>query len=122
MNNRRYKEIILDFIELTTDLKTRRINPGFHFMENEESTDLKMTITTMNIKYQLVPPINHRVNNSKRSIDTFKNHFIAGLCSLYKYSQLQFWDRLIQQEIISLNILSKSRVYPHISAYMHIFG
>ena len=39
---------------------------------------------SMNIKYQLVPPSNHRANNAERAIQTFKNHFIAGLCSVDK--------------------------------------
>ena len=35
MNNRSDKEIIRAFTELTTDLKSRKINPGLHLMENE---------------------------------------------------------------------------------------
>ena len=60
------------FKELTEDLKIRGINPGFHFMDNEASTVFKMSITTININYQLVPPSNHRSNNAERSIQTFK--------------------------------------------------
>ena len=37
-------------------------------MDNEASTALKMTITSMKIKYQLVPTINHRENNSEIAI------------------------------------------------------
>ena len=67
------------FTDLTEDLKRHRINPGFHFMDNGASTALKMTMTSMNIKYQLVPPINHRAKNAEIAIQTSKNHFIAGL-------------------------------------------
>ena len=58
--------------ELTEYLKSRRMNSGFHFMNNEASTDLKMTMTTMNIKYRLVTPKNHRAKNSEISIKTLK--------------------------------------------------
>ena len=79
MKNRSDKEMIRDFISLTEDLKSQVIHPGFHFVDNKASTALKLTMTTMNIKYQLVPPSNHRANNAERAIQTFKNHFIAGL-------------------------------------------
>ena len=73
-------------------------------MDNEVSTALKLTMTTMNLKYQLVPPSNHRANNAERVIQTFKNHFIAELCSLDKGFHIQLWDILIQQATISLNL------------------
>ena len=110
------------FTELTEYLKIRRINPGFHFIDNEASTYLKMTITTMGIKYQLFPPSNHIETNAEREIQTFKNHFIAGQCSIYKDPQLQLWDRLIQQETNSIKFLRQSRIHPHLSVYNHIFG
>ena len=58
------KYMIRSFTYLTGYLKIRGINPGFHFMENEASTDLKMTMTSMKINYQLVPPSNRRANNA----------------------------------------------------------
>ena len=76
----------------------------------------------MNIKYQLVPPRNQILNNAERAIQTSKNHFIAGLCSVDKDFHLQLWDRLLQQETISINLIRQSRTLPHISAYTHIFG
>ena len=91
-------------------------------MDNEAYTALKLIMTTMNIKYQLVPPSNHRANNAKRAIQTFKNHLIAVLCNLDKYFHLPLWYRLLQQAETSLNLLSKSRTISHISAYTRIFG
>ena len=58
-------------------------------MDNETSTALKLTMAYMNIKYQLVPPINHRANNAERAVQTFKNYSISGLCSIDKYFHLQ---------------------------------
>ena len=82
--NRSDKEMISSFTTLTEDLKILGIQTGFHFMDNEASAGLKLTTKTMNIKYQLVPPSNHRANNTERVVKTFKNHFIAGLCSVDK--------------------------------------
>ena len=91
-------------------------------MNNESSTDLKMTMTTMDVKYQLVCPINHRGGDSERDIQTFKTHFIAGLFSIDKFFQFQLWEILLHQENISLNLLRESIIHPHLSAYTHIFG
>ena len=66
-------------------------------MDNEASTTLDLTMTFMNIKYQLFTPINHRSNNADRAIKKFKKHFIAGLCSVDKEFNLQLWDILLKQ-------------------------
>ena len=122
MKNISDKEMILSFIKLVTDLKSRGINPGFYFVDNEESAALKMAMTTMYISYQLFPPSKHRPNNSDKSVQTFKNHFIAVLCSVDENFHLQLWERLLQQAIIILNLLQKSITLPHLSAFTHIFG
>ena len=53
------KEMIRAFTSLTEDLKIQGIKPCFQFMDNEASTNLNTTMTSMNIKYQLCPPSNH---------------------------------------------------------------
>ena len=58
------KETMRYFKYLTEDLKSWGIHPGFHFMDIEASTALNLNTTTMNIKYQLVHPINHRAKNA----------------------------------------------------------
>ena len=105
MKNRSDREMIRAFTSFTTDLRSRGINPRLHFMDNEASTELKMAMTTIYINYQLFNTSNHRENNSERAIQTFKNHFIAVLCILDKYSHLQLWEILLQQEKINLNLL-----------------
>ena len=83
-------------------------------MDNEASTALNMAMTTMNIKYELVPPINHRAKNTDRAIKTFKNQFITGLCSVDKYFNLKLCNGLLHQATISLNFLRQSRTIPHL--------
>ena len=70
--NRSDREMIQDLIDLIEDLKRRGINPGFHFMDNEESTALNWKMTSTNITYQLVPQRNYKVNNMERYIKTFR--------------------------------------------------
>ena len=126
INTRSDKEMMHAFTKLTTYLKTRGINPGFHFMDNESSEALKMAMATMDINYQLVPPSQHRANNAERAIHTFKNHVTSGLCvrlcSVDENLHLQLWDILLHKSTISLNLIQKSRLHPHLSAYTHIFG
>ena len=122
MNNRGDKGMIRAFTSLTEDLKIWGINPGFHFMDNEAYTALKLTMTSMNIRYQLVPPSNHRSNHSERAIQTFKNHFIAWLCRVDKYFHLRFWYIILHQAKIGLNLLCQSITLPQSSAYIHISG
>ena len=122
MKNRSDKGIIIAFTFLTEDFKSWGIHPGFHFMYNKAYTALKLIMTTKNLKYQLVPPSNHRENNAERLIQTFKNHFVAGLCSVEKYFHFQLWYRLLHQATISINLLSKSITLTYISDYTPIFG
>lgn len=50
-------------------------------MRNACSDLLKDYMQATNIRYHLVPPDTHRRNAAERAIRTFKNHFIAGLCT-----------------------------------------
>ena len=57
MNNSSDTEMIQDFTELIEEIKIHRIKPGFHFVDNEASTALKMTITSINIRYMYLPQV-----------------------------------------------------------------
>ena len=81
-----------------------------------------MSMTTMDINYQLVHPNNHRANNAEKKIQMFNNHFIAVLCSVDENFHLQLWEILLQQATITMNLLRKSRIHSHLLAYTHIFG
>ena len=101
------KGMIYDFTEFTTEFKIRGINPGFHIMDREASTVVELDITTMDINYQLVPPSNHRDNNSERAMQTFRKNFIYGICSVDEIFHIKLWDRLLHKETINLNLLRK---------------
>ena len=57
--NRSDKDILSSLTKLTTEFKTWRFNSVFHIMENEASTALKKTMTTMMLRarktYMLSP-------------------------------------------------------------------
>ena len=79
-------------------------------------------MTDKQVDFQLVPPHLHCRNSAKRAIRTWKNHFIAGLCTVDPNFPLTLWDSLIQQATLSLNLLQALRLNPNLSAYAQIFG
>jgi hypothetical protein len=91
-------------------------------LDNECSAILKQYMRDERVDFQLVPPGNHRRNAAERAIRTFKNHFIAGLCSLDPQFPLHLWDRLVPQAELSLNLLRGSRLNPKLSAWAQING
>ena len=103
-------------------LVNRGFTPSVHWLDNEASTKLKQYNTAHNISYQLTPPHVHRRNAAERAIRTWKNHFIAGLCSVNPSFPMHLWDRLIPQATATLNMLRPCRRNPKMSAYMALEG
>jgi len=91
-------------------------------LDNECSNALKDYMTEQNIDYQLVPPTVHRRNSAERAIRTFKNHFVAGLCSVDRDFPMHLWDKLLPQAELTLNILRGSRLNPKLSAWAQLNG
>lgn len=69
-----------------------------------------------------MPPNVHRRNAAERAIRTFKNHFIAGLCSVDEHFPIHLWDRLLPQALITLNLMRSSRIHPRKSAWAQYSG
>ena len=67
-----------------------------------------------------MPPHIHRRNSAERAIQTFKNHFIAGLASIDPNFPLSNWCRLLPQAELTLNLLRPSRLNPKLSAYAQL--
>ena len=99
-------------------MATAGIQPNTYILDNEVSRLLLDAMEKEKIKYQMVPPHIHRANLAERAIQTFKNHFKAGLATLDPDFPLAEWDRLISQENITLNLLRSSSL----SAYAYLFG
>jgi hypothetical protein len=64
----------------------------------------------------------HLRNAAERDIQTFKNHFVAGLCSVDPNFPLGLWDRLLQKATITLNLMRHSRLNPKVSDYAQLYG
>ena len=76
----------------------------------------------VNEKYQLVPLHIHRRNSAERAIRTFKDNFIAGICSTHKDFPLHIWFQIILHAIITINLLRQSRMNPKLSGYAQLHG
>ena len=90
---------------------------------NEASQDLKAAMTKKFTSYQLVPPHTYQANAAERAtIQTFKNHFKAGLASLDPQFPVKEWDRILDQAFLTLNLLRAARSNPKLSVYAYLFG
>jgi hypothetical protein len=98
------------------------LRPKLQHLDNEASTILQDFMTNQGINFQLVLPHIHRQNAAERSIRTWKNYIIAGLCSTNEFFPLHLWDCLLPQAMITLNLMRGSRINPKLSAYAQING
>ena len=74
------------------------------------------------VKYQFVPPHDHRRNSAERCIRTAKNHLIAGWSSTAEDFPMHLWATTIPQAELTLNLLRGSRINPKLSAWEQIGG
>ena len=119
----RTKEQILKAYKSSVDMLAQRgFKPVLQRMDNECSQLLKDFMTNENIQYELTPAGKHGRNAAEKAIQTFKDHFIAGLSSTNPSFPIAHWDKLIPQANITLNLLRPSRLNPSLSAYHQIFG
>jgi hypothetical protein len=122
MKSRTDDEIIRSYQALHDSLIAAGLKPRLQKLDNEASHRLKQFLNTNDIEFQLIPPHLHRCNAAERAIRTFKNHFIAGLCSTDKLFPMNLWCSLIRQAKITLNLLCASRINPRLSAYVQLSG
>ena len=79
--------------------------------------DFKEKILENDMKYQLVPPYNHRRNVAEKAVQVFKDHFVSVLCGADTKFPMQLWCRILYQAKHQLNLLRKSRVDPSKSIF-----
>ena len=114
--------ILTAFQTVHAGLVAAGLRPQLHRLDNECSAALKKFLHKADVDYQLVPPRLHRRNAAERAICTFKNHFIARLCSVDKNFPLHLWDKLLPQAKLTLNLLRGSRLNPKLSAHAQMHG
>jgi hypothetical protein len=114
---------ILDAFKQVHQMLTEKgYKPIFNVTDNQAAAPIKAFMRQQNGTVQLVEPNNHRVNAAERAIQTFKNHFISGLCTTDPDFPFQLWNHLTQQAVITCNILRRSRINPDISAFEQLHG
>ena len=91
-------------------------------IDNEASTEIRRSITRKNGTYQLAKPHNHRTLVAEQAIQTYKDHFIAGLCSTDTKFPLNQRESLIAQANLTLNLLQMSQINNSLSAYAQLHG
>jgi hypothetical protein len=122
LKNRGDKDMVHAFELLINSLIIRGLKPSLQHLDNEASLALRNYLTKQGIDYQLAPPYIHGRNNAERAIQTFKNNFISGLCSVDPKFPPKLWDKLLPQATTYLNLLRKSRINPCMSAYAQLNG
>jgi hypothetical protein len=105
-------------------LTARGLKPKLQRLDNEASKTLQEFMQENVIDYQLAPPPPpiHQRNAVECVICTFKNHFIVGLSSTDSNFPLNLWDKLLPQELNSLNLMRGSRINPRLLAHVQLRG
>jgi hypothetical protein len=122
MKNRGDREMVRSFDFLIQSLILLGLKPHLQRLDNEAYLALRNYLIQQGITYQFTPPHIHQRNNAEREIHTFKNHFIAGFCSVDPTFTLKLWDKLLPQATMTLNLLRKSRINQRMSAYAQLNG
>ena len=121
MKNRTDNEMQRANNHLLSRLKKKGFTPRKHVLDNEVSEAMKELIRDT-CKLELVPPGCHRRNIAEVAIKTFKHHFISVLTGVSESFPLKYWDRLLPQVELTLNLLRQSNATPTISSYAHLHG
>ena len=96
--------------------------PLFQRLDNETSVALENFARQKNISIQYCAPHQHRALKAERAIRTFKNHFIATLCTAATDFPLGLWDELLLQAELCLNHLLPYPPNPTVSSYAGLHG
>ena len=93
MKNCTSGEVIRTFQSMIDWLHTAGITLKHHILDNKCSTEFNNdTIKANKMLFQLIPPHDHHRNRAKKAFQTFKDHFVAILCSMDKEFPHGLWD------------------------------
>ncbi len=108
MKKRTAGEMIRAYQVLIDRLNSTGIFPKLHILDNKCSAEMKATVMLNKMKLQLVPLHDHCRNLADKTIQTFKDHFVAILCGADNAFPLHLWDQLLPQAKHALNMLRPS--------------
>ena len=103
--NRRGSSIRDAWLKVFNRLRDNGYPPKLHILDNECSTDMKNAFKKNDVDFQRVPTHQHRRNAAERAIQTWKNHFIAGIASTDPTFPLNAWDYFLPQCDLTLILL-----------------
>lgn len=83
---------------------------------------MKLTEKDEGLCYQVVAPRDHWLMPAERAMGTFKNHFIAILNGTNPNFVKLTWYHILEQAIITLDMLQPFKLNPMISVYMQVHG
>ena len=104
-------QLLKAYQNLVKKLQFRGMKPKLQRLDDKTGVD-----------YQLTPAGLHRRNAAEKAVQTFKNHFVSGLCTTDPEFPMNLWDKLVPQAEITLNLLRASRINLSLSAYAQIHG
>ncbi len=84
MKNRTAGKMVWAYQVLIDRLNSAGIFPKLHILDNKCSADMKETIKSNKMEFQLSPPHDHCCNLAEMAIQTFKDQFVAILCGADK--------------------------------------
>jgi len=114
--------ILKGYRSLHSTLLQNGSKPQLQVLDNEVSHILLDYMKSEKIDIQLAPPHMHRTNLAERAIRTYKEHFVALRALCHKDFPHHLWCRLIQQAVITLNLLRPLRLHPLLSAHSVLYG
>ena len=99
------EHIMAAFATVVDTLRTNGYTPTFNVTDNQAAAEAKKIGCNNNNTVQFVKPHNHCINAAERAIQTFKKHFVSGLCTTNINFPLQLWNHLAPQAEITCNLL-----------------
>ena len=104
-------------------LNARGIRPTVHIMGNDCPQSVKnYALNELKIELLLVPPYIHRVNAAEKAIESYKNHLITCVATVYPDFRMYLWCRILTLLTTTLNMLRPSIVNPRLSAEEFLMG
>jgi hypothetical protein len=121
MQNQSGGELILAPSQALAQMQRCGLIPKHQILDNQASVEFKAAIKASGMTYELVPSKEHRRNMAKKTIQTFKDHFIRVLSSCAPSMPIQLWCQLLPQVEWQLLLLCQSRAHPNLSAYARVY-
>ena len=117
MKNRTEGGMLLARQQAIQQMQAVGIKQKRQVLDNKTSMAYRQEITATGMMYQLVPPDDHRKIIAKKTVRTWKEHFIAVCSGVSTNFSIHLWCRLIPQAEKQLLLQRKSNVNPKLSAF-----